>query len=200
MTVSCKYLHNKTDYKIMHLSSGLDRSACRYEVVMIGDSSVGKTSFIQRAQSGTFSSDVPASIGMDSYKWTVVVNGKDIVLHLWDTAGQERYVFIMTKQIFHRAQAFLLMYDVTCAQTFTAVSYWASCIKEGAAENAVVLLLGIRGEILAEENSFSFMECSAATGENVTEALETVASQKDDKSEEPLMLRRPEPKNKFGCC
>uniref|UniRef100_A0A8C6V511 Uncharacterized protein n=1 Tax=Neogobius melanostomus TaxID=47308 RepID=A0A8C6V511_9GOBI len=134
----------------IRISAGLDRSACRYEVVMIGDSSVGKTSFIQRAQSGTFSSDVPASIGMDSYKWTVVVNGKDIVLHLWDTAGQERFRS-MTKQIFHRAQAFLLMYDVTCAQTFTAVSYWASCIKEGAAENAVVLLLGIRATVWKEK-------------------------------------------------
>lgn len=47
------------------------------------------------------------------------------------------------------------------------------------------------------------MECSAATGENVVEALETVArllAQKADRSEEPLMLRKPEPKNKSGCC
>lgn len=113
---------------------------------MIGDSSVGKTSFIQRAQSGKFSpSDVPASIGMDSYKWTVVVNGRSIVLHLWDTAGQERFRS-MTKQIFHRAQAFLLMYDVTCVETFAAASYWANCIKEGAAENVVVLLLGNKSD------------------------------------------------------
>lgn len=49
------------------------------------------------------------------------------------------------------------------------------------------------------------MECSAATGENVIEALETVArllSEKVDtsRSEDPLLLRRPEPKNKLGCC
>lgn len=201
----------------VRIASGFDPSAIRYEVVMIGDSSVGKTSFIQRAQSGKFSPDVPASIGMDSYKWTTAVNGKNIVLHLWDTAGQERFRS-MTKQIFHRAQAFLLMYDVTCAQTFAAVSYWANCIKDGAGESVVVLLLGNKsdrmerkvnreeGEILAEENSFAFMECSAATGENVMEALDTVArllAQKADsspKSEEPLLLRKPERKNKLGCC
>lgn len=197
----------------IRISAGFDRSAIRYEVVMIGDSSVGKTTFIQRAQSGKFSPDIPASIGMDSFKWTVIMNGKTIVLHLWDTAGQERFRS-MTKQIFHRAQAFLLMYDVTCPQTFSAVSYWANCIKDGAVDNAVVLLLGNKsdraerkvtreeGQILAEENSFAFMECSAATGENVTEALETVArmlSHKADIREEPLLLRRPEPKNK-GCC
>ncbi|KAJ0023905.1 hypothetical protein NQD34_003804 [Periophthalmus magnuspinnatus] len=197
----------------IRLAAGYDLSVSKYEVVMIGDSSVGKTSFMQRAQSGRFSPDVPASIGMDSYKWTVVVDGKTVVLHLWDTAGQERF-HSMTKQIFHRAQAFLLMYDITCAQTFTAVSYWASCIKEGAGENVVILLLGnksdskerkvrtVEGELLAQENDFAFLECSAATGENVIEALETVArllSQKAARREEPLVLRKPEPRNK-GCC
>lgn len=35
----------------------------RYNVIMIGDSSVGKTSFMKRAQSGKFSLDLPSSIG-----------------------------------------------------------------------------------------------------------------------------------------
>lgn len=34
-----------------------------YNVIMIGDSSVGKTSFMKRAQSGKFSLDLPASVG-----------------------------------------------------------------------------------------------------------------------------------------
>lgn len=92
----------------------------RYNVIMIGDSSVGKTSFMKRAQSGKFSLDLPSSIGkilflfskklldyihyvnihnngtqmdvvgVDSCTWTVVVDEKHVVLQLWDTAGQER--------------------------------------------------------------------------------------------------------------
>lgn len=34
-----------------------------YNVVMVGDSSVGKTSFMKRARSGKFSFDLSASIG-----------------------------------------------------------------------------------------------------------------------------------------
>ncbi|KAK7916587.1 hypothetical protein WMY93_012348 [Mugilogobius chulae] len=197
----------------IRIAAGYDPNASKYEVIMIGDSSVGKTSFMQRAQTGKFSPDVPASIGMDSYKWTVNVDGKTVVLHLWDTAGQERFRS-MTRQIFHRAQAFLLMYDITCAQTFTAVSYWANCIRDGAGDNVVILLLGNKsdskerkvrreeGELLAQEHDFAFIECSAATGENVIEALEAVArllNQKHARREEPLLLRKPEPRNK-GCC
>uniref|UniRef100_A0A3Q0SDK6 RAB44, member RAS oncogene family n=1 Tax=Amphilophus citrinellus TaxID=61819 RepID=A0A3Q0SDK6_AMPCI len=200
-------------------STSLNLKSKRYDVVMIGDSSVGKTSFMKRAQSGKFSLDLPASIGLDSLIWPVVVDGKPLVLQLWDTAGQERFHSI-TKQVFHKAQAFLLMYDITSTKSFSAVSYWANCIQESAAENVIVLLLGNKndcsqrqvkthqGEILAKEYDFEFMECSAATGENVIQSLEIVARYMDtfiiqriDTREEATVLHKePEQKKSSRCC
>ncbi|XP_040014434.1 ras-related protein Rab-44 isoform X2 [Xiphias gladius] len=196
-------------------SRGADVRSKSYNVLMVGDSSVGKTSFMKRAQSGKFSLDLPASVGLDSCMWTVIVDGKPVVLQLWDTAGQERFHSITT-QVFHKAQAFLLMYDITSSQSFSAVSYWANCIQEGAAENVTILLLGNKsdcaerqvktqeGEILAKEYNFEFTECSAATGENVIQSLETVArmvSQKADTREEAMVLHKEPPqKKRSGCC
>ncbi|XP_024658243.2 uncharacterized protein rab44 [Maylandia zebra] len=193
----------------------VDSKSKRYNVVMIGDSSVGKTSFMKRAQSGKFSLDIPSSIGLDSLMWPVVIDGKPMILQLWDTAGQERFHSI-TKQVFHKAQAFLLMYDITSTNSFSAVSYWANCIQESAAENVTVLLLGNKsdcserrvkthqGEILAKEYDFEFMECSAATGENVIQSLEVVArklSQRIDSREEATVLHKePEQKKSSRCC
>ncbi|XP_051804759.1 uncharacterized protein rab44 [Acanthochromis polyacanthus] len=185
-----------------------------YHVVMIGDSSVGKTSFMKRAQTGKFSLDIPSSIGLDSCMWTVMVDGKPVVLELWDTAGQERFRSI-TRHIFHRAQAFLLMYDITCTESFSAVSYWANCIQESAAEDVTVLLLGNKsdcakrqvkteqGEILAKEYNFEFMECSAATGENVVQCLETVArmlNQKIGTREEATVVQQGAAQKKRSTC
>ncbi|XP_053172023.1 ras and EF-hand domain-containing protein [Scomber japonicus] len=197
------------------LSLGDSRGAGRYNVVMIGDSNVGKTSFMKRAQSGKFSFDIPASVGLDSCLWTVVVDGKPVMLQLWDTAGQERFHSI-TKQIFHKAQAFLLMYDMTSPQSFSAVRYWVGCIQNGAMEDVTILLLGNKsdhaeckvttheGEILAKEYNCDFMECSAATGENVVQSLEIVArllSQKVDTRKEAVVLQKEPPKKKTsGCC
>ncbi|XP_020557097.2 uncharacterized protein rab44 isoform X1 [Oryzias latipes] len=194
-------------------ASGL--TADSYNVVLIGDSSVGKTSFMKRAQNGKFFSEVQASIGLDSCEWTVVVDGKRVVMCLWDTAGQERFRS-MTRQIFHKAHAFLLMYDITSCQSFSAVSYWANCIQEAASENVTVVLVGNKsdhtqrqvksqqGEILAKEYNFEFVECSAATGENVLEALETVGrllSHRADLREETTKLPRdPVKKKRSGCC
>ncbi|KAK5872534.1 hypothetical protein PBY51_013224 [Eleginops maclovinus] len=192
-----------------------DLKSNAYNVMMVGDSSVGKTSFMKRAQSGKFSLDLPASVGLDSCTWTVVVDGKLVVLQLWDTAGQERFHSI-TRQIFHKAHAFLLMYDITSSATFSAVSYWANCIQEGAAEDVNILLVGNKSdrterqvktheaEILAKEYNFEFMECSAVTGENVVQGLETVArmlSQKHDTREEAMVLHKDPPQKKSsGCC
>ncbi|XP_041836303.1 uncharacterized protein rab44 [Melanotaenia boesemani] len=192
-----------------------DLSSNSYNVVMVGDSCVGKTSFMKRAQNGKFSLDLPASVGLDSCTWTVLVEGKPVVLQLWDTAGQERFRSI-TKQIFHKAQAFLLMYDITSSQSFSAISYWANSIQESAAENVTVLLLGNKsdharrqvkteqGEILAKEYNYGFLECSAATGENVIQALEIVASmlsQRADFREEATVLHKePVQKKRSTCC
>ncbi|XP_041638220.1 uncharacterized protein rab44 [Cheilinus undulatus] len=201
-------------FSLVNSKEAVNRSNS-YNVVMVGDSCVGKTAFMKRAVVGKFSTDLPASCGIDTCLGTVVVDGKVVMLQLWDTAGQERFQSI-TRQIFHRAQAFLLMYDITSSHSFSAVSYWASCIQDGAAEDVTVLLLGNKsdltdrqvtfqeGETLAKEHNFYFMECSAATGENVIQSLESVArmlSQKADTREETtVLLKEPQKKKSSRCC
>uniref|UniRef100_A0AAQ4QU35 RAB44, member RAS oncogene family n=1 Tax=Gasterosteus aculeatus aculeatus TaxID=481459 RepID=A0AAQ4QU35_GASAC len=201
--------------QMFSLEERSDLRSKAYNVMMVGDSSVGKSSFMKRAQSGKFSLDLPASVGLDYCMWTVLVEGKPVVLQLWDTAGQERFHSI-TKQTFHKAHAFLLMYDITCSQSFFAVSYWERCIREAAAEGVTIILVGNKSDgaerqvksqeadILAAEYKFEFMECSAATGENVVQCLETVArmlSQKDETREDNMVLRKePQQKTKSRCC
>ncbi|XP_053724971.1 uncharacterized protein LOC128761090 [Synchiropus splendidus] len=186
-----------------------------YNVVMVGDSSVGKTSFIRRAQSGKFSLEIPPSIGLDTCFWTVIVDGTPVVLQLWDTAGQERFHSI-TRNVFYKAQAFLLMYDVTSSKSFSNVRYWASCIQEGAVGDVSTLLLGNKcdeavrqvtteeGETVATGYNMTFMECSAATGHNVIESLEAIArlvSQKANRREGNVVLNDDtKRKKRSGCC
>lgn len=95
-----------------------DGKSNHYSVIMVGNSNVGKTSFMRRLLSGTFSSKLPSSVGkspflfptsltvvgveenlqfhtltgLDMCLWPVMVDGKQVVLQLWDTAGQERRV------------------------------------------------------------------------------------------------------------
>ncbi|XP_034142894.1 uncharacterized protein rab44 isoform X4 [Esox lucius] len=190
-----------------------------YNVVIVGNSSVGKTSFIKYFQSGKFSIDHSATIGIDTCIQSLTVDGSHVTLQLWDTAGQERYHSI-TRQVFHKAQGLLLMYDITSSQSFFDVRYWANCIQEGAPDDVVLILLGNKadcaeperqvqtheGKNLAKEYNMLFMECSAATGDNVILSMENLArmlrqqGEKTRQEEKSLILQKEPPKKKSGCC
>ena len=64
----------------------------RAELLIIGDSGVGKTALMQRFADNTFCPSHIATIGVD-FKVRSIENadGKQIKLQIWDTAGQERF-------------------------------------------------------------------------------------------------------------
>uniref|UniRef100_A0A8C3L335 EF-hand domain-containing protein n=1 Tax=Chrysolophus pictus TaxID=9089 RepID=A0A8C3L335_CHRPC len=186
-----------------------------YNVLFIGDSHVGKTSFLYRLHADTFNPHLAATVGLDYQIKNLVVDNKRFALRLWDSAGQERYHSV-TKQFFRKADGVVLMYDVTSQYSFADVHYWLSCIQEGAEDGVTVLLLGNKsdcaaerqvptqeGERLAQEHQLLFYECSAASGHNVTEsivslvrALKVCEDQLRNKAEEEPKL----PQKKKGCC
>ncbi|KAG8438832.1 hypothetical protein GDO86_005140 [Hymenochirus boettgeri] len=61
-----------------------------FKIVLIGDSSVGKTSFMRRFCEGSFYPGTSATVGVDYSVKTVTVDNCQVALQLWDTAGQER--------------------------------------------------------------------------------------------------------------
>ncbi|XP_064155706.1 trichohyalin-like isoform X2 [Anguilla rostrata] len=197
---------------VSHSPSALD---LLYNVVLVGNSSVGKTCFMKRFQSGDFNPDLCATVGLDSCIQTMQVEGRKVILQLWDTAGQERYHSI-TKQILRKAQGLVLMYDITSSESFLALRSWLSSIQEGAPDDVIIVLLGNKndshrrevsleeGERLAREYSVHFMECSAATGDNVVQAMNNLArmlkQQVEEKQESSITLHKGSPKKKSGCC
>ncbi|XP_066520136.1 uncharacterized protein rab44 [Hoplias malabaricus] len=185
-----------------------------YNVVIVGNCNVGKTSFIKRFQNGHFSRDYSSTIGVDTCVHTFTLGNKTVKLNIWDTAGQERYHSI-TKQVFHKAQGLLLMYDITSYQSYCAVRNWISQIEERAPADVIMMLLGNKndcaerevqlqeGEALAKEYKINFLECSAATGQNVLESIKTLAwllVKQKVRREEELTVLQPKPQKKSGCC
>ncbi|XP_050840936.1 ras-related protein Rab-44 isoform X1 [Serinus canaria] len=186
-----------------------------YNVLFVGDSHVGKTSFLYRLHADSFNPHLTATVGLDYQIKTLVVDNKCFALRLWDSAGQERYRS-MTKQFFRKADGVVLMYDITSEYSFSDVRYWLSCIQEGAEDGVAVLLLGNKtdcaaqrqvptkeGECLAKEHQLMFYECSAASGHNVFESMVSFTRLLKDREDE-LKNKAEEvpkaPQKKKGCC
>ena len=98
-----------------------------YKVIFIGDASVGKSTFIIRLAKGYFQNRMSATLGIDFHIKTLKINNKNIALQLWDTAGQERFRSI-TKSYFRKADAIVIMYDVTNESSFLNVREWINAV------------------------------------------------------------------------
>ncbi|XP_068957536.1 EF-hand calcium-binding domain-containing protein 4B [Petaurus breviceps papuanus] len=154
-----------------------------FKIVLVGNSSVGKTSFLRRFCDDRFTPGSAATVGLDYQVKIVKVDKCQVALQLWDTAGQERYRCI-TQQFFRKADGVIVMYDITAKQTFVSIRQWLTSVEEAAGENIPILLLGNKvdnekerevpqghGERLAKENDVIFYECSAYSDYNVKESM-----------------------------
>ncbi|XP_037539619.1 ras-related protein Rab-6.2-like [Nematolebias whitei] len=160
-----------------------------FKVVFLGNSGVGKSSFIHHCCMGRFHRNMSSTVGVDFQMRTLVLNSTTVTLQLWDTAGQERYRSI-TEQYYRRADGVLTMYDVTHSASFTAVREWIDSVKEKMCEGTVLMLVGNKldladnhsrkvttaeGQSLAEQYQALFYECSAKTGENMEKLIDHLA-------------------------
>uniref|UniRef100_A0A8C3WCP8 RAB44, member RAS onco family n=1 Tax=Catagonus wagneri TaxID=51154 RepID=A0A8C3WCP8_9CETA len=158
-----------------------------FHVIFLGDSNVGKTSFLHLLHQNSFATGLTATVGVDFRVKTLLVDNKCFALQLWDTAGQERYHSV-TQQLLRKADGVVLMYDITSQESFIHVRYWLDCLQETVSDGVVILLLGNKtdceeerqvsteaGQQLAQELGLSFGECSAALGHNILEPVVNLA-------------------------
>ncbi|XP_019330570.1 PREDICTED: EF-hand calcium-binding domain-containing protein 4B [Aptenodytes forsteri] len=185
-----------------------------FKIIFVGNSSVGKTSFLRRFCEDRFFPGTAATIGVDYNVKTITVDNSQVALQLWDTAGQERYRSI-TKQFFRKADGVIVMYDITAKDTFTAVKQWLISIEETTGENVPVLLLGNKtdnekerevpmgmGEHLAKDYNLIFYECSAYSGYNTKKSvlhLARILKEHEDKVKEKTIELQSD-MNKKSCC
>ncbi|CAM1313858.1 RAB29 (predicted) [Pycnogonum litorale] len=95
-----------------------------FKVIIIGDPTVGKTSFVQRYINDTFRRDYKGTVGVDFalkiLKWS---ERETVKLQLWDIAGQERFTW-MTRVYYKDAQGCVIMFDLTNRNSFLNSLKW----------------------------------------------------------------------------
>lgn len=61
------------------------------QLLLVGDSGVGKSSLLLRFTDGTFDMSLQSTIGVDFKVKMMKQSGKTCKITIWDTAGQERF-------------------------------------------------------------------------------------------------------------
>jgi small GTP-binding protein len=158
-------------------------------VVLLGDSSVGKTSIVARLFADQFNPSETITICANWHLHVEEVEGERVELQIWDTAGQECYRSI--GPLYYRlAVAGIIFYDVTNPTSFANVRLWANAFRDAADSRASIFLVGNKTDIasqrlikfdeghqFASENAYVFFETSAKTGDGIHELFQEVAEQ-----------------------
>mgnify|MGYP002863962065 CR=1 FL=1 len=158
----------------------MEKKEVLYKILLLGDSSVGKTCFLMRYTDNTFQEIHMSTIGLDyKLKNVQLDDGKMVKIQIWDTAGQDRFRSI-TKNYYKGAHGIILIYDITNKKSFENVRNWINQIKEEVSEKVSIILVGNKiddeehrvvltedGEKIAKELGLMFFECSAKSGVNI---------------------------------
>ena len=127
-----------------------------FKILIIGDSSVGKSNLLLRFSDDTFHDTFLPTIGVDFKIKTLNVSNNKIKLNIWDTAGQERFKTI-TATYYKGSHGIVLVYDITDRNSFTNISNWLKEIKKQAGPGVVKFLVGNKCD-LQEERNVTFQE------------------------------------------
>ena len=131
-----------------------------YKFILLGDSSVGKSSIFKRLLGNSFSKNQISTLGTEK----AIINFDDLEIDkntrqnfkivLFDTAGQERYRAI-TKSYFRDSQGIVLIYSIVDEESFKHIEAWLDSIKDSLSDwkrsGYIVMLLGNKLDIAEEQ-------------------------------------------------
>ena len=157
-----------------------------FKIVLVGDSSVGKTNLFLRYIKNEFDPQTKATIGVEFGTKIIKINNYNIKIQIWDTAGQERYKSI-TSAYYKGAQGAFLVYDITNKSSFLNIDKWIRDLKNNGDEKIVLFLIGNKNDLnddrvidtnegknKAKENKMFFLETSAKNNDNVDKAFDEI--------------------------
>ena len=154
----------------------------KINILTLGNTAVGKTTYIIKYTENTFQQVHLITTGLDfKTKKITLPNNKDYLLFLYDTAGEEKYKSISLNLI-KNADGILLFYDITDKSSFNSISGWIENIYNQKDQHFPLILLGNKcdleeerkvskeeGEKLANQFGIKFYEISNKDGINIEE-------------------------------
>jgi len=200
-----------------------DANTAPFKIIIVGDSSVGKTCLLVRFAEGRYDGTAKPTISVDISSAALDLGSSTVALSLWDTAGQEKFA-PLSAPYFRQADGVIIAFDVGARSTFSRVgSYWTDEVFFKADPGASVMLVATKMDIAAEDRQVSteearefaesrgwlYFETSAKSGAHVRDAFYLLACtvmnrllESDPKNliNDKVDIKGKGPSGKAGCC
>ena len=142
--------------KILPLTNNIEEEELynEFKIILLGDTTVGKTAFFRRFFLNEFSDSFTSTLGINETSKYVKIDNKIFKIQIWDTAGQKRFKTIPQKY-YEKADGIILIYDITNEESFNNISQWTKDIRKTGSEHLIVYLLGNKVDLIEERKIYA---------------------------------------------
>ena len=199
-----------------------------FKIIVIGDSSVGKSCLTTQAVCNNFVEFYQATVGFEFLTFNLRINSNVVKLQIWDTCGQEVYKSLISN-FYRNCSLALIVYAINNRDSFEHAENWLNDLKNQSNPNVRVFLVGNKsdleqnrviskeeGENFREQKKLDrFMETSAKTGDNARnvmleaakilykdylKAKQNLGNTDDDQKGDKLERKKPSNSGRKKCC
>jgi len=182
--INTSNLKNNNSISIHEVEDNTD--TIEFKIILVGSSSVGKTSIYNRFILNEFSNSYKATITAETKsKYIKIDKYLFAKLNIWDTCGAEAFR-ALTKQFYKGAHAAIVIFDLTEQNTFNDLKKWVKDIKNYGEKNIEILIVGNKLDLIEqrtvaksqainfcrENGEYKYIEASAKDGTNVLKIFE----------------------------
>ena len=183
------------------------------KLITLGNSKVGKSSYILRYTENDFSIHISTTVGMDfKHKYETLDSGERVKVIIFDTNGQERFRSISSNML-KNTEGVLLFYDITDRQSFESIKEWMEDIYNFKDKNFPIVLIGNKvdrederaikkseGESEGQKYNIKFFEISCKNDINIRDPILHLISKISGEPEKEIIRLAPKKKKNKNCC
>ncbi|ETW21050.1 hypothetical protein, variant [Plasmodium falciparum Santa Lucia] len=116
------------------------------KLVLLGDTSVGKSCIVVRFAKNEFYEYQESTIGAAFMTQLIDIGECTIKFEIWDTAGQERYRSL-APMYYRGASAAVIVYDITNKKSFEGAKGWIHELKSVHSNDIIIALAGNKNDL-----------------------------------------------------
>ena len=201
----------------------IEKDNLEYKIITLGDSSVGKTSIINRFINDTFDEELTPTLGIKHTFKTLEINNTKVKLSVIDTNGQEKYRSLSVSY-FRHADVVLFIFNLNEPLSFNNIQEWINVFNDNNNKKKVILkyLIGSKSDLeqrveqnlideFANNNNMLYMATSAKTNNQINELFqkigEDILEEEEKKTNNMIrtknssrILLKTKEKNRKKCC
>ena len=106
-----------------------------FKIIMLGNSSVGKTSIVNRFIGDRFQTDYKSTIGPDYQFKLLQMQGNEVRLEVWDLVGMDTSYKGLNRNFCREAQGVIMVADIGNMQSIEDTAQWKQEVDEIVSSN-----------------------------------------------------------------